>query len=290
MQVMLAGSVSAAPAPALPVVKSVSIHVTPSLDIPTVEPAKTKTTNEALDMRSTETPMLVDRFISQLEARAAEANDFDSEWQLRFTQLALHRDDEAAGVSPGLSQEAKRMLTSLIRMAASVWRTVQNPLLTGEETLNYINELREVLADRADPIIATIALCRNVVTFGVYKEMNVDAFVAGRTVQTIVYSEIRNFRSESTEDGQYRTRLGTRLEVLTAEGKSVWQHEEPEITDICRRRRTDFFIAQRITLPPTLPAGDYVLKLFVEDKLSERAIEASHPFTLQSAISVAHGF
>ena len=112
-------------------------------------------------------------------------------------------------------------------------------------------------------------------------------FVAGRGSQTIVYCEIRNFRSEQANDGSYRTVLATRLELLTDAGASVWQHEEPEIVDACRRRRSDFFIAQRVTLPPTLAAGRYVLKVLVEDKLSGKASEATHSFEVVGSGAVA---
>ena len=77
--------------------------------------------------------------------------------------------------------------------------------------------------------------------------------------------------------------------VLSADGKSMWQREEPEIKDICRQRRTDFFLAQRVTLPPTLPAGEYVLKVYVEDKLSGRASEATHPFTIIEQATLTAG-
>jgi hypothetical protein len=76
---------------------------------------------------------------------------------------------------------------------------------------------------------------------------------------------------------------------LTAAGQSIWQHEEPEIVDICRRRRTDFFVAQRITLPPTLSAGDYVLKVLMEDRLSGKANEGTCVFTIGMPVSMANG-
>jgi hypothetical protein len=127
------------------------------------------------------------------------------------------------------------------------------------------------------------------VTFGSYEEMASEDFVAGRPIQTIVYSEIRNLKAAKNEEGVFETSLSTRLEALTTDGKSVWQREEPEIVDHCRRRRTDFFIAQRITLPPTLPAGEYVLKVLVEDELSGKVGEASQPFTVHSPVSIAKG-
>ncbi|UCC30422.1 MAG: hypothetical protein JSU86_19755 [Phycisphaerales bacterium] len=290
-QVVLASTqATAAPRPALPVVQSVSIRSVPSTESPQAPPVKMKTTNEPLGMQQPEMPGLVDRLISYLKTRAAEANDLDSEWRLRFAQLAVQHDADATQVSTSLPQEERRILSALIEVAVAVREAARNPLAVGSTALSRIDELREVLADRADPVVTTVALCRKVVTFGVYEEMADDDLVSGRTSQTIVYSEIRNFRSELTDDDQYRTRLATRLEILTADGRSVWQHEEPDITDLCQRRRADFFVAQRITLPPTLPAGDYVLKVLVEDKLSGRASETSHPFVMRSAIAVSSGF
>ncbi len=288
-QVVLQEAPPASPVPALPVIESVSLRSAPDLDLSPTDSLKAKTTNEPLDMRPAEELDTIDRLISNLQARAAEANDFDSEWRLRLTQLAFQRDAEAVAVSPDISQEAQGLLAALIRAAIAVRRVVRSPRPGGEEALTRVNELQEVLTRQADPVVTTVVLCQKVVTFGVYEEMTAEDFVAGRTTQTIVYSEIRNFQSEQTDDGRYRTRLATRLEVLTTNGQSVWQHEEPEIADLCRRRRTDFFIAQRVTLPPTLPAGDYVLKVMVEDKLSGKASETSKSFVITSAMSLAKG-
>lgn len=272
------------PSLALPVLESVSI-----LD-PSAKPGevslpstKVKTANEPLAATPPEDAVSLDRFVSYLEAEAGDGNDFDTEWRLRMTLIALQRDQEALEISPQLPREARDVLASFVRLAAAVRRAARDPLADGSETLAALAELRGTVADRADPEVSAVALCRKVVTFGVYEEMGAADFLAGRTIQTIVYSEIRGFQSEATEDGQFRTRLATRLEVLSADGRSAWQHEEPEIVDVCRRARSDFFIAQRIALPPTLSAGAYVLKVWVEDKLSGRSSEATHAFSVASA-------
>jgi len=286
-QVAINDAAVARPALALPVIKSVSWFdpsATPE-SAPT-DPQKVKVTNESLSASPANDAASPDRFVSYLESQAGEGNDFDAEWRLRVTLLALQRDQDALMVSPKLPQEARAILTSFFRVAAAVRRAARDPLAEGSETLDAVEQLRGTVADRADPDVSAVALCRKVVTFGVYEEMSGTDFVAGRTIQTIVYSEIRGFKSEPTDDGRYRTRLATRLEILSAEGRSMWQQEEPEIVDLCRRRRSDFFIAQRVTLPPTLPAGDYVLKVWVEDKLSGRADEATHAFVISSAISI----
>ncbi|MHC4697984.1 MAG: hypothetical protein ACYTFA_14725 [Planctomycetota bacterium] len=272
---------------ALPVVQSVSIReaVRPVFEAEVSIPSSTS--NQPLDVQFDDATVSADRFLEQLETQAHEADDFDSLWQLLLVQVAMKRVVDPPEPAPSLSAEAQRILSGLIRLIVSARAAARNPLLLGEEALLRADEFRQLLADRADPEVSAVTMCRKVVTFGRYEEMDSDEFVAGRRVQTIVYSEIRNLRSEQTPDGQYRTVLRTRLAVLSEEGEPVWQHEEPEIQDLCRRRRTDFFIAQRITLPATLGEGNYVLKVFAEDKLSGKANEASYQFTVHSPHSVA---
>ncbi len=286
-QLKVASTPPTRPMPALPVVQLVSLRTESPVELTAAEPARTRTTNEPLDVGASETLSLANRFLSHLSKQAADAGDFEAEWRLRLTELALNRDSRAVEVSSDLSPGARHLLLTLIRLAISVRGVAHSPLLADEEPLRRVDELRDALTARADLLVNAVVLCRKVVTFGVYEEMADEEFVAGRSIQTIVYSEIRHFQPEVADDDRYVTRLGTRLEVFKPDGTSVWTHEEPEIVDLCRRRRTDFFIAQRVTLPATLPAGEYVLKVFVEDKNSGRAGEAVHPFNMTTALAVA---
>jgi len=69
----------------------------------------------------------------------------------------------------------------------------------------------------------------------------------------------------------------------------LWTHEEPEIVDDCRRRRRDFFIAQRVALPANLPAGELVLKVLVTDKQSGKAQESTLPITMSGSSVATRG-
>ena len=284
-----------APAPspivtrALPVIESVSIRAAEQPDDAEATTEKLKTANQPLDMAVAATPRLADELIDQLETRAGESADFITEWNLRVTQLALNRADDARRVSPSLPAYQRSVLSAFLELAVAVRSSVLDPWLGEHDPLERMEQLRSLLMDRTDPSVRSIALCTKVVTYGVYDEMTADRFVAGRSVPTIIYSEIDNLQSELSEDMRFVTRLRTRIELLTVDGQSAWHHEEPEIVDRCRQRRRDFFIAQRVTLPPTLPAGDYVLKVFAEDKLSGRAGEATYPLSIQSALTVASG-
>ncbi|UCF32676.1 MAG: hypothetical protein JSV78_10120 [Phycisphaerales bacterium] len=286
-QVQLTSAADPAPPLALPVIQSVSIRTPTSVAPDTTQVVEDHVSNTPIELDRTHKPFSLDDFVADLEKQAEETSDLDTQWQLSMIRLALGRDEEATQLSENLSPDTRRILTGLVNAAVVLRGAARNPLCIDGHVLDGVDDLRNALADLADPIVRSVALCRSVVTFGVYEVMDELEFVAGRSIRTIVYCEVGNFKSQEMPEGMHQTVLGTRLEVLSADGKSVWQQEEPEIEDLCRGRRSDFFLAQRITLPPTLPAGDYVLKVYVEDKLSGRANEANHPFRMieQSALA-----
>jgi len=288
-EVSIAQAPSSRPAPAIPTLESISIRqdATAVSRPPAETESRSNAVNEPLEIGAAEAALNEDGFVKALAEHAKETDDIDAQWRLRLVELALNRITESPAPAGKLSNEAGRILAGVMRVVLAARAAARNPLLDGTEAVRYVDELRNLLADRAEPRIETVELCSKVVTFGVYDKMMREEFVAGRSTSTIVYYEIRNLRSEETRDYQFRTLLATRLEMFTLDGKSVWRREEPEIEDLCRQRRTDFFVAQRIALPPAIPAGEYILKVYAEDKLSGMATEASHQFSIFSPMSIA---
>lgn len=280
---------AARPSPAAPVVKSLSLRAPPTVLGTAVEPARTNATNQPLDVHAGEADASPDRLLAVLESRARAGGGWDGEWSWRLGQLAFGASVAAEEVGPSLAPAERSLMAGVVGLVAAVPAAAKAPGPALETALTQAEALHRLLAERADPVLAAVALCRKVVTFGVFEEMAPDDLVAGRSTPSIVYCEIRNLSAERTAEGDYRTRLATRLELLTAAGESIWRHEEPEIVDTCRRRRTDFFIAQRITLPATLAAGEHVLKVTVEDLQSGRVNEALHRFTVAATGAVARG-
>lgn len=277
---------------ALPTLLSVSLGTDP------VSPAERRDTLDHQPARVTNVPIDVGRgpdafefedWLMALEREADNGGNLAAEWKLRLIELAVGRDVSFDDIGSRLSAETRSLLANLYQAVGAVRELAANPLSTGEAALAQVEALRATLAQRADPVIATVALCRRVVTFGVFDEMEPDSLIAGREIQTIVYSEVENLQAVRTEDARFETRLATRLELFSTDGTSVWLKEEPEIVDVCRRRRHDFFIAQRITVPPTIPAGEYILKVGIEDRNAGRAAEYTMPLTIQAPLSVARG-
>ncbi|HUU82892.1 MAG TPA: hypothetical protein VM243_05240 [Phycisphaerae bacterium] len=243
--------------------------------------------------RSTDAPMrtlTVEQMLEALRARVAEApEDTAALWELRMLQLAVGDDQAVREVPASVSAEYAGLLGGLTEVLLAGRAALDNPVTASNAALEAVNDLRNVLRARSDLLIPVVALCTRVQTFGVYEELPADALLPHRPNRAIVYVEIRNFLSEESSNGQYRTVLSDELELLTASGQSVWRHEEPEIVDLCRRQREDFFLAQMVTLPATLGPGEYVLKVTVQDALSGKSNQAMLRFTLNSTSLAAAG-
>lgn len=243
-------------------------------------------TNQSLGANPPRGPATLGDVLPQLEKRAEDRGDFDAMWKLSLTKLASGADPTALPPGNGLSEQSDVVLRSFAMLGREVRDALVDPRADGTGVVSALEGLRESMLVRLDPVISTMALCTKVTTFGVYEPLPPEALVAGRPVHAVVYSEIDHLASERGVDGKYASRLATRLELFTADGESLWHQQEPEIRDECSRRRRDFFVAQRMTLPPTLPAGEYVLKLTVEDLASGRMTERAHPVRLDLAESV----
>jgi len=271
---------------ALPVLQSVTVHVPAVSD--EEPPAEAGMSNIPVEVVQEPTRPTWRTLIEDLTDQAQTTDNALAFWRLGLARLASDQRGLPAPDMSRLSMESRSLLESFFQVADALRSFIMDPVSGGAGTLDRVESLHRIVAASADPVVSSVALCRRVTTFGVYDEMGPTDVVAGRSTQAIVYCELDNLRAEQKDDGRFETRLSTRIEVLTSGGVSVWTHEEPEIVDRCRRQRRDFFLAQRLTFPPTLPAGEYVLKVLVEDSLSGRTNEAIKPFTISSALSLAN--
>ncbi len=268
---------------ALPIVRKVSIRVDQSagLTLP-VQTPKSSATNAPISVGENAIDVTLEDFVARLQKEAGETSELDPHWRLMLLRLALGYDEEAAKLSSSLSPDARNLLQAYAKAGSVIRAAARNPYRIADGSLVEVKVLQDTLANLSDPVVANIALCRRVNTFGDYERMDPSYFVAGRNLPTIIYCEIENFRSERTEEGKYRTVLATTVELYTKDGQRMWNREEPEVKDLCHRRRHDFFLAQRVTLPATLPAGEYILKIYVEDKLSGLANEGQYSLTIHA--------
>jgi len=273
--------------PALPVLLSVSVSAAPQ-EVTKPE-ARQHSSNVPVDVVSSSPSVTWDTLVQTLRDQPDARTNIRRIWELGLAELASNQSKLPQPEMDGYPAETTSLLQSLWAAAAAVRDLLVDPIGAGSTAQDRVEALARAVAQQVDPKIEDIHLCRRVTTFGVYDEMEPGDLVAGRPAQTIVYSELDNLRSKALPDGGgFETQLATRMELMTPDGKSVWSHDEPQIVDRCRRQRRDFFLAQRVTFPATLPAGKYVLKLRVEDLLSQRTVESVHDVEVSSELALAH--
>lgn len=177
------------------------------------------------------------------------------------------------------------------RLAQSVWKVLQvvskmEASPQGAEQGEFqtaIESLTETLRQVQPLQIPTALLCRSVSSFGCPEALPEPwQFQGGRTSMVVLYCELAGFASEQAEDKNnwYRTLLSERLAILTSSGKELWNYEDQQVEDFCRRPRRDFFITKLLKIPPELPAGDYVLKVTIRDRIANRVTETNLPFAV----------
>ncbi|MEZ6084929.1 MAG: hypothetical protein R3E58_13590 [Phycisphaerae bacterium] len=202
--------------------------------------------------------------------------------RLSLLQLANNQPEAAAQLSPAIGHRERELILQFVKSIGSVDSRLSDPLLDTDAVLASINDLRDSLRDTAELTIPTVALCSRVQTFGIYDEFPATQLRAHQVNRVIVYCEVDHFKSRYDDaSGQFRTELGSHLELFTADGRSVWSQSEDQIVDLSRQQREDFFLAQLVSFPGNISSGEYVLKVAITDLQAHKTTEAVHRFQIQ---------
>lgn len=204
--------------------------------------------------------------------------------QLRLSLLQLANDQPkaAAQLSPALGHRQRELISQFVTSIGKVDQRFSDPLLDTDAVLASIDDLRDSIRDTAELTIPSVALCSRVQTFGIYDEISSGHLRARQVNRVIVYCEVDHFKSRHDDSSnQFRTELGSHLELFTADGRSVWSQTEDRIVDLSRQQREDFFLAQLVSFPASLSAGEYVLKVSITDLQAQKTTEAVHRFEIQ---------
>jgi hypothetical protein len=141
--------------------------------------------------------------------------------------------------------------------------------------------------------ITEIRLCRKIRGFGSFEPIEDPSLQAGR--QVLLYCEPTGVEYEPVEDA-FRSRVSGRVDLIApddgtpksannaAKGKSresvVWTTELADAEDRCRRPRHDYFVGCRLTIPSTIAAGSYRLRLTLTDRVADCEVSTTIPVTI----------
>jgi len=120
--------------------------------------------------------------------------------------------------------------------------------------------------------IGNLSFCSLVRSFEDYEEIDATALRRGDYI--IVYNTLQNFRSVASPTG-YHTLTCSKVEWLGAEDRLMDQVQLERVPDASRSQRRDYYLAHRVIIPDSLPAGSYKVRLTVEDLFSGEIAQAT---------------
>jgi hypothetical protein len=158
---------------------------------------------------------------------------------------------------------------------------IPDPADRATQTVAQLREATARLQEKANLKLKNVAFCHKINSFGSYERFERDEYTPGRPV--LVYSEIENFTSELTADGMYRTLLKSKIQIFKAGTNGDLIAEIPFDTteDLCRNVRKDYFHSYKFEIPRNISLGPHVMKLTVEDEISQKVATYTQNFTVR---------
>lgn len=193
-------------------------------------------------------------------------------------------------VSRALSPAQQQALRALQSLAS------QLPAAMSQDGAGEVARLLERIARQVGAAdgggalaLPTVALCTRVEAFGRYTPLGSSVLLAGRAQRALVYTEVENFAHQpmaqsagavAGDAAQWVVELAQRVSLYHADGTLAWRTPEETLRDASRNVRRDFYLVQRIDLPPTLSVGSYNLKVTVRDLQSGATAERVIPLSV----------
>jgi len=268
------------PAPGTAMMANFPISVPEGHDHPDLPP-------QAQEASATQSPVLSADLMERRLAQHLRDDPKDLEGQLDYELLLFIEGQPVPQMSAlaGLRSEDREVLAAVMDGLSnfrSVVRADNNALLATktQPLIDMSNRLRT----QAELTLNSVVLCSEVKTFGVYKPVDTGWFKAGRAndTQVVVYCQVQNFQSRLSADGEYQTQLSEEMTLYTEAGVQVWpdKSQRQGVNDLCRQQRRDLYVANLVTIPHTLAAGRYLLKISITDQEADRIAEATAPLVI----------
>lgn len=256
------------------------------LDPPPVEPdPQAQTRPAAQDVTPPEPNASLEDVIAYYEALAVNRpDDLQLHLRLRMMYLAARQDEKALASMPAASQQDSEQVLAILRAMIAVRDgTAGVAPADAAPLLLALQNLRERLMAVADLQVPALKLCKSVSGFGQYETFPSNEFAAGRGQPIILYMELRNHSAVRDESGLYRTRLNLSVDLFDPAGRPVesLSRHDKDVTDVSANRRNDFYLTHVLILPDSLPAGEYTVKVTVEDPAANKAATAATTIALR---------
>lgn len=215
---------------------------------------------------------------------------------LRMLYLISNQPEMAQQAIPNISREEQEFWTSIFWGLSNYLdeQEAANPSERATRTITQLHAAIHHLQQSAQLQVRNLTFCEQIDGFGSYEQFERDHFSPGQSV--LLYCEIRNFKSQPTVDGYYRTAVKSTVELIRSgnrpddesraegrgvDGKLIDRNVFPTTEDLCRSLRSDYYHSYRIDLPTHLTPGPHVLKLTLQDELSGKITSETIHLTIK---------
>jgi len=203
--------------------------------------------------------------------------------ELRMLYLMSRQPTLALQAIPEADLETQEFWTSLMWSMSNYFdnQSMVDPAERAAATLDRLRAAEHYLQTMARLEIRSLEFCDKIDGFGAYHPFEQDLFRPGQPV--LLYAEVRNFKTDVTAAGRYRTSLKSTIEIIKAgaESELIERRQFDSTEDQSRSPRSDYFHSYKLDLPLHLTPGDYTLRLTLEDELSGKIGVSSIDFLVR---------
>jgi hypothetical protein len=264
---------------------------TPAAAVPEMAPGRTAPSQGDLDATYLEEEL--HRLVSLMEAKAerlepgstfAERDAYIRQHVLlRMLYLMENEPQLAQQAIPGIDDSTQEFWTSTMWGLSNYFdsETTPDPSDRAALALQQLRAATAHLQPSARLELHGLVFCEGIDGFGVYQPFERNVFRPGQPV--LLYGEVRNFQTELSAAGQYRTVLRSTIEILRngVDGELVERKQFDPTEDISRSPRTDYFHSYKLDLPNDLTPGPHTLRLTLEDQLSGKIASSTINFLVR---------
>ncbi|MCA9024932.1 MAG: hypothetical protein KDA86_06945 [Planctomycetaceae bacterium] len=255
--------------------------------------AKSSKTDSSRSLQSVYWQEELDKLVALLETQLAHQELGESQLEqdlylrqhvaLKLLYLIGSRRPEALQSIPHDDPNQQEFWTEMMWALSNVFddEALPDPSDRARETLERLRAAIDHLEPLAGLDVNHTVFCRQIDGFGNYTLFDKDEFLPGESV--LIYTEVENFSTLVTTQGDYVTKLQSTLDIHeeSTEGRVVFHNELAPTEDLCRSRRHDYFHSYRVKLPTNLTPGPHVLTLSIHDEVGHKFGTASLHFVVR---------
>ncbi|QDT34542.1 hypothetical protein [Thalassoglobus polymorphus] len=232
------------------------------------------------------------KLVSLMEAEASASgsagsgsltrNELRQQVALRMLYLVNDQKQLAMQPIPGLQPADQEFWTSIFWGLSNYLNEEGiNPSQRSTMTIEQLRSATHYLQISAKLQLRNVSFCSRINGFGNFEPIDATQLTPGEPV--LIYCDVRNFQSESSDQNDFITKLRSSVEIYQGDlnGQLVDRSSFPATEDRCQSIRTDYYNSYRIDLPAHLSSGQHVLKLTVYDEFSGKSATETISFTVR---------